>query len=77
MTNEQKDPFDELMDTLILESEVEAFILRINRFDKHIRDVLPDALFLLPDGTPNVRTRWGAVLHHLGMARASVRGHLR
>jgi len=67
---------DELMNTLLAEGEVYAIMEQIDHFTKHLRMNVPESLYLGVDGQPNIRTRWGAVLFHLQMARASIRGFM-
>lgn len=61
------------LDNVILESEVYNIIGRIDRLEKDIKDKVPGELLYTIDGSINGQTRWGAVLSHLILARASIR----
>ena len=67
---------DELINQLVAESEVYEILERIDTFTSHIKKQVPESLYIGTDGQPNVRTRWGAILFHLQMARASIRGFM-
>ena len=63
-------------DEILVEADVYAMINRLNSMEQHIREYIPSTLYLKEDGSPNVHTRWGAILYHLQYMRATLRSFL-
>jgi hypothetical protein len=60
------------INAFLLESEVHAMLEQIDSLEKHIKETIPDEL-LFTQGNINIGTRWGAVLFHITMTRATIR----
>lgn len=63
-------------DEILVEADVYAMISRLDNMESHIREYIPPTLYLKEDGSPNVHTRWGAILYHLQYMRATLRSFL-
>jgi len=72
MSNFTKQPPRIEIDTFLLEAEVHAMLDQINSMESHIKATIPDEL-LYTQGNINISTRWGAVLQHVTMLRATLR----
>lgn len=64
------------LDNLLIEAEVIATMERLTQLASHIKERVPHELLYGDGGTFNVRTRWGAVLHHINLTRATLRAFL-
>ena len=64
------------IDDLMLEGDVHKLLDMQDEMLAHIKRTIPDELLFLPNGEPNVRTRWGAVHFHISMARGSVKAFM-
>lgn len=60
-------------DDLLLESDVFALMEKLEAVSSHIYATVPNEILLTPSGEANIRTRWGAVYHHVRMARATLK----
>jgi len=63
------------IDDFLLESETHALMEQIDNMERHIKRTVPDEL-LYVNGNLNPGTRWGCVLHHITMLRATLRAFL-
>lgn len=63
-------------DDLMLESDIYSLMEKLDEVSEHIKRTIPDEIIFLPNGEPNVRTRWGAVYFHVRMARSSLRAFM-
>lgn len=64
------------LNSLVLESEVIDMLDSITEFEAHVMSQVPHETLFTLDGQPNVRSRWGAILFHLRLARATLKGLL-
>ncbi len=61
--------------TFLLESEVHSMLESVDKLEAHIKTTIPDEL-LYTSGNINTGTRWGAVLFHITMLRATIRAFI-
>jgi len=64
------------IDDMMLESEIYELIEQLESVQEAIYSSVPNEMIFLHGTEPNVRTRWGAVYFHAGMAKASLRAFL-
>jgi len=60
------------IEDFLLEADTHGFMEKIDELEAHIKRTIPDEL-LYTNGNINTGTRWGAVLHHIVMLRATLR----
>jgi hypothetical protein len=63
-------------DDLLLEADIYALIKKLEGVSAHIYNNIPNEILLLPNGEPNVRSRWGAIYFHCRAATATLRAFL-
>lgn len=64
------------LEDLILEVDIRELLEHLEEVQRQIRLSIPDEMIFLHGTEPNVRTRWGAIYFHAGMAKASLRAFL-
>ena len=64
------------IEDLMLEADVLTLIQHLETVQQQIYNSVPNEMIFLHGTEPNVRTRWGAVYFHAGMAKASLRAFL-
>ena len=60
------------IEDILLEADTHGLMEKIDELEAHIKRTIPDELIYV-HGNINTGTRWGAILHHITMLRATLR----
>ena len=63
------------IEDFLLEADLHALIEKIDELEAHIKRTVPDEL-IYTRGELNSSTRWGCVLQHITMLRATLRAFI-
>jgi len=63
------------IEDFLLEADTHSLMEKIDEMEVHIKRTVPDEL-LYTHGNINTGTRWGAILHHITMLRATLRAFI-
>lgn len=64
------------LDTVLLEAEIYNLLEDFNGVEKRIKERVPAELLFTADGSLNLTLRWGIIIQHLRLIRATLRGFL-